>query len=46
ITKILGPPSDIRRPDFLKTPEYPRGLEFDIYYPQYGFCNRGTSQIE
>ncbi|CAG8480546.1 30216_t:CDS:2 [Gigaspora margarita] len=24
--------------DFLKTPEHPRGLELDIYYPQYGFA--------
>ncbi|CAG8834423.1 11662_t:CDS:2, partial [Gigaspora margarita] len=38
ITKILGPPSEIHKPDFLKTPEYPRGLELDIYYPQYGFA--------
>jgi hypothetical protein len=38
ITNILGPPSDIRKPDFLKTLEYPRGLELDIYYPQYGFA--------
>ncbi|PKC68856.1 hypothetical protein RhiirA1_506077 [Rhizophagus irregularis] len=30
---ILG----IRRPDFLKIPEHPRGLELDIY-PQYGFA--------
>ncbi|GBC40907.2 hypothetical protein GLOIN_2v1629478 [Rhizophagus irregularis DAOM 181602=DAOM 197198] len=28
----------IRRPDFLKIPEHPRGLELDIYYPQYGFA--------
>ncbi|RGB24486.1 hypothetical protein C1646_676354 [Rhizophagus diaphanus] len=33
ITNILGPPSSIRRPDFLKIPEHPRGLELDIYYP-------------
>ncbi|RIA82950.1 hypothetical protein C1645_743422 [Glomus cerebriforme] len=26
------------RGDFLKTPEHPRGLELDIYYPQYGFA--------
>jgi len=38
ITNILGPPSSIRRPDFLKIPEHPRGLELDIYYPQYGFA--------
>ncbi|GBB98260.1 hypothetical protein RclHR1_31830003 [Rhizophagus clarus] len=35
ITNILG---RIRRPDFLKIPEHPRGLELDIYYPQYGFA--------
>ncbi|RIA98807.1 hypothetical protein C1645_812295 [Glomus cerebriforme] len=28
----------ICQPDFLKIPEYPRGLELDIYYPQYGFA--------
>ncbi|PKC62909.1 hypothetical protein RhiirA1_443673 [Rhizophagus irregularis] len=38
ITNILGPPSSVRRPDFLKIPEHPRGLELDIYYPQYGFA--------
>ncbi|RIA84323.1 hypothetical protein C1645_742410 [Glomus cerebriforme] len=38
ITNILGPPSSIRRPDFLKIPEHPRGLELNIYYPQYGFA--------
>ncbi|RIB01521.1 hypothetical protein C2G38_2230593 [Gigaspora rosea] len=38
ITNILGPPSGIRRPDFLKTLEYPRGLELDIYYPQHGLA--------
>ncbi len=37
ITNIFGLPSSIRRPDFSKTSEYPRGLELDIYYPQYGF---------
>ncbi|RHZ63306.1 hypothetical protein Glove_330g103 [Diversispora epigaea] len=36
ITNILGPPSSIRRPNFLKTLEYLRGLELDIYYLQYG----------
>ncbi|PKY62730.1 hypothetical protein RhiirA4_489758 [Rhizophagus irregularis] len=35
ITNILGSPSSIRRP---KTSEHPRGLELDIYYPQYGFA--------
>ncbi|CAG8601186.1 979_t:CDS:2, partial [Racocetra persica] len=38
ITKILGPPSVICKPNFLKTPEYLRGLELDIYYPQYRFA--------
>ncbi|CAI2194068.1 939_t:CDS:1, partial [Funneliformis geosporum] len=37
-TKLLGPPSNIRRPDFLKTPDHPLGLELDIHYPQYGFA--------
>ncbi|CAG8505819.1 12447_t:CDS:2 [Cetraspora pellucida] len=35
ITNILGPLSGIYRPDFLKTLEYPQGLELDIYYPQH-----------
>ena len=35
LTKYLGSPSLIRRPDFLKTQEYPNGLELDIFYPQY-----------
>ncbi|CAG8838719.1 29427_t:CDS:1, partial [Racocetra persica] len=38
ITKYLGPPSPIRKPDFLKTPEYPTGLELDIPYYDYGFA--------
>ena len=38
IINILGPPSSICWPDFLKIPEHPWGLEFDIYYPQYGFA--------
>jgi hypothetical protein len=38
VTKLLGLPSDIRRPYFLKTPDHPLGLELDIYYPQYGFA--------
>jgi hypothetical protein len=29
---------NICRPDFLKTPDHPLGLELDIYYPQYGFA--------
>ncbi|RIB07601.1 hypothetical protein C2G38_2213969 [Gigaspora rosea] len=38
ITKYLGPPSPIRKPDFLKTPKYPTGLELDIPYYDYGFA--------
>ncbi|RHZ69491.1 hypothetical protein Glove_283g91 [Diversispora epigaea] len=38
VTKLLGSPFDIRRPDFLKTPGHLLGLELDIYYPQYGFA--------
>ena len=38
MSKYLGPPSKIRRPDFLKTLDYTTGLELDIYYPQYGFA--------
>ncbi|CAI2176067.1 16110_t:CDS:2 [Funneliformis geosporum] len=38
MSKYLGPPSKIRRPDFLKTLDHPTGLELDIYYPQYGFA--------
>ncbi|CAG8796709.1 14337_t:CDS:2, partial [Gigaspora margarita] len=38
ISKYLGPPSKIRRPNFLKISEYPSGLELDIYYPEYGFA--------
>jgi hypothetical protein len=36
LTKYLGSPSLIRRPRFLKTQEYPIGLELNIFYPQYG----------
>ncbi|CAG8745110.1 37793_t:CDS:2 [Gigaspora margarita] len=32
VTKYLGYHQKIRRPDFLKTLEYPNGLELDIYY--------------
>ncbi len=32
VSKYLGPPSKIRRPDFLKTPKYYQGLELDIPY--------------
>ncbi|CAG8790896.1 4952_t:CDS:2, partial [Racocetra fulgida] len=45
-TKLLGPPSDIRRPDFLKTPDHPLGLELDIYYPQYGFAIEVQDQLK
>jgi len=38
LTKYLGPLSLIRKPNFLKTPECPTGLELDIYYPEYGFA--------
>ncbi|CAI2176506.1 4169_t:CDS:2 [Funneliformis geosporum] len=38
LTKYLGPPSLIRKPNFLKTPECPTGLELDIYYPEYDFA--------
>ncbi|RHZ69844.1 hypothetical protein Glove_277g30 [Diversispora epigaea] len=38
VTKLLGSPSDIRKPDFLKTSDHPLGLELDIYYSQYGFA--------
>nr|CAG8482683.1 12463_t:CDS:2 [Entrophospora candida] len=38
VTKYLGLPSKICRPNFLKTSKYPTGLELDIYYPQYGFA--------
>src|SRR6266540_3898067 len=33
MSKYLGPPSKICRPDFLKTLNHPTGLELDIYYP-------------
>ncbi|RHZ82898.1 hypothetical protein Glove_103g34 [Diversispora epigaea] len=36
--ELLGPPSTICRPDFLKIFKYPKGLELDIYYPQYGLA--------
>ncbi|CAB4378873.1 unnamed protein product [Rhizophagus irregularis] len=38
VAKYLGPPSKIRRPDFLKTLEYPKGLELDIPYYDHGFA--------
>ncbi|PKC71446.1 hypothetical protein RhiirA1_453514 [Rhizophagus irregularis] len=33
----FGSPSENRKPDFLKIPERPKGLEFDIYYSEYSF---------
>ncbi|CAI2178599.1 447_t:CDS:2 [Funneliformis geosporum] len=38
LSKYLGPPSKIRRSDFLKISEYPQGLELDIPYYEYGFA--------
>ena len=34
----LGPPSENRWPDFLKTPEHPTELQLDIPYYHYGFA--------
>ncbi|KAF0510057.1 hypothetical protein F8M41_018517 [Gigaspora margarita] len=44
ISKYLGPPSKIRRPNFLKISEYPFGLELDIYYPEYSFAIKVQGQ--
>ncbi|RGB21439.1 hypothetical protein C1646_678514 [Rhizophagus diaphanus] len=38
VSKYLGPPSRNRRPHFLKTTEYPKGLELDIPYYEYRFA--------
>ena len=38
VTNYLGPPSENCWPDFLKTPKYSRGLQLDIFYPEYGFA--------
>ncbi|CAG8663419.1 7270_t:CDS:2, partial [Paraglomus occultum] len=38
VSKYLGPPSKIRRPDLLKVSKCFIGLELDIYYPEYGFA--------
>ncbi|CAG8762715.1 12864_t:CDS:2, partial [Cetraspora pellucida] len=38
VSKYLGPPSKICRPDSLKTLESPIGLELDIYYLEYGLA--------
>ncbi|CAG8658571.1 11153_t:CDS:1, partial [Paraglomus occultum] len=35
---LFGPPSANHWPDFLKTPEYPTGLQLDIPYYQHGFA--------
>jgi hypothetical protein len=40
MSKYLGSPSKIRRPDFFKTLDYPTGLKLNIYYPQYGFTTK------
>ncbi|RHZ46887.1 hypothetical protein Glove_606g23 [Diversispora epigaea] len=42
MSKYLGPSSRIRRPDFLKTPEPPQGLELDI--PYYDYSRAGSIQ--
>ncbi|GES85763.1 hypothetical protein GLOIN_2v1766614 [Rhizophagus clarus] len=36
--KVSWSPSEKRRPDFLKIPEHPKGLELDIPYYHYGFA--------
>jgi hypothetical protein len=38
VSKYLGPPSANRWPDFLKTSEYPTGLQLDIPYYHCGFA--------
>ncbi|RHZ61738.1 hypothetical protein Glove_346g120 [Diversispora epigaea] len=38
VSKYLGGPSKNRKPDFLKTSEYPTGLQLDIPYYHYGFA--------
>ncbi|CAI2196436.1 8545_t:CDS:2, partial [Funneliformis geosporum] len=38
VSKYLGSPSKNRRPGFLKISEYPKGLELDIPYYEYGFA--------
>ncbi|RGB25229.1 hypothetical protein C1646_772040, partial [Rhizophagus diaphanus] len=38
VAKYLGPPSENRKPDFLKIPEHPKGLELDIPYYKYEFA--------
>jgi len=37
-SKYLGTPSENRKPDVLKTSEYPTGLQLDIPYYDYGFA--------
>ncbi|GBC28496.2 hypothetical protein GLOIN_2v1765168 [Rhizophagus irregularis DAOM 181602=DAOM 197198] len=46
LTKYLGSPSLIRRPDFLKTQEYPNGVELDIPYYEYGFTIEVQDQAQ
>ncbi|CAG8795384.1 906_t:CDS:1, partial [Cetraspora pellucida] len=38
VSKYIKPPSKNHWPDFLKTPEYPTGLQLDIPYYHYGFA--------
>ncbi|RHZ83478.1 hypothetical protein Glove_92g15 [Diversispora epigaea] len=38
VSKYLGPPSENRWPEFLKTVESPQGLQLDIFYPEYGIA--------
>ncbi|CAB4377457.1 unnamed protein product [Rhizophagus irregularis] len=38
VSNYLRPPSANRWPDFLKTEEYPTGLQLDIPYYHYGFA--------
>jgi hypothetical protein len=38
LTEYLGSPLLIRRPEFLKTQEYPNGLKLDTPYYEYGFA--------
>jgi hypothetical protein len=38
LTRALGPPSPVRRPPFTWTAASPRGLELDLFYPQFGFA--------
>ncbi|RHZ65095.1 hypothetical protein Glove_319g25 [Diversispora epigaea] len=42
VSKYLGPPSEDRWPDFLKTSEHPSGLQLDI--PCYDYARAGLTQ--